>query len=274
MRALLLILLAVSMGLTAWSLQQGQLRTISGFLAFYRPWSAAELALAAQVYALLHALTGLLALWALKSSRASKPLALCLALLAIPPLVTLAGPQAYIADLGGFPVLGAGQGIIKYLALLMLALTLLRWHKASARELFWLNYLPVALVLLWIGGMKFLPFEARGIVDLVASSPLLSWLYWVADEQQASNLIGLYDWLAFVLLGLGFRWRQLFWPGFLLSLAVFATTQSFLLSFAGAWSAPGVLSSSGVFIIKDLWFIANLLVLQNAWRQLAPGRRV
>ncbi|MDZ7869134.1 MAG: DUF417 family protein [Rheinheimera sp.] len=97
-------------------------------------------------------------------------------------------------------MLGSGQGVIKYLALLALGITLWRWPVAKPAERFWLNFVPVGLVLLWIGGMKFFPFEAKGIVDLVSSSPLLSWLYLVADEQMASDLIGLFDWLALLLL--------------------------------------------------------------------------
>ncbi len=269
-----LILIALSAALMAWSLQAGQYGAFSAIVAYYTEVSPALLAQLALPQIGLLWVVVLLALLGLRWRLPQQLLALSLVLFSIVPLISLFGAQHYIASLGGFPIIGSGQGVIKFVALGALAITLWRWPVSSPAARFWLNYLPVALVLLWIGGMKFLPFEAKGIVDLVASSPLLSWLYWVADEQQASNLIGLYDWLAFVLLGLGFRWRQLFWPGFLLSLAVFATTQSFLLSFAGAWSAPGVLSSSGVFIIKDLWFIANLLVLQNAWRQLAPGRRV
>ncbi len=269
-----LILIALSAALMAWSLQAGQYGAFSAIVAYYTEVSPALLAQLALPQIGLLWVVVLLALLGLRWRLPQQLLALSLVLHSILPLISLFGAQHYIASLGGFPIIGSGQGVIKFVALAALAITLWRWPVSSPAARFWLNYLPVALVLLWIGGMKFLPFEAKGIVDLVASSPLLSWLYWVADEQQASNLIGLYDWLAFVLLGLGFRWRQLFWPGFLLSLAVFVTTQSFLLSFAGAWSAPGVLSSSGVFIIKDLWFIANLLLLQNAWRQLAPGRRV
>lgn len=266
-----LILIALSAALMAWSLQAGQYGAFSAIVAYYTEVSPALLAKLAQPQIGLLWVVVLLALLGLRWRLPQQLLALSLVLLSILPLISLFGAQHYIASLGGFPIIGSGQGVIKFVALVALAITLWRWPVSSPAARFWSNYLPVALVLLWIGGMKFLPFEAKGIVDLVASSPLLSWLYWVADEQQASNLIGLYDWLAFVLLGLGFRWRQLFWPGFLLSLAVFVTTQSFLLSFAGAWSAPGVLSSSGVFIIKDLWFIANLLLLQHAWRQLAPG---
>jgi uncharacterized membrane protein YkgB len=35
----------------------------------------------------------------------------------------------------------------------------------------------LVLVLGWIGAMKFTAYEATGIQGLVASSPLMSWLY-------------------------------------------------------------------------------------------------
>jgi len=101
---------------------------------------------------------------------------------------------------------------------------------------------------------------------------LLSWLYLVADEQMASNLIGLFDWLALLLLAASYRWPRLFIPGFLMCASVFLTTQTFLISFPASWSSPGVLSSSGVFIIKDLWFIANMLLLAQAWWQRSGSR--
>lgn len=272
MKQIVLCLLALSSLLMAVAFQFEQTSQLAGFLQFYADLTAAQLKLAAQLYAGLHYLLAGLALFALRWPQLLRYLVLLLLILAVPPLLSLLGPKAYIADLGGFPVLGSGQGIIKYWALLMLAVSLWRWELAGAKEKFWLNYLPVALVLLWIGGLKFMAFEAKGIVDLVSTSPLLSWLYWFADEQQASNLIGIYDWTAFVLLGLGFIWPRLFWPGFLLSFAVFATTQSFLLTFEGAWLRSGVLSGSGVFIIKDLWFIANMAVIYQAWCLRRAGR--
>ena len=42
----------------------------------------------------------------------------------------------------------------------------------------------LALVLIWIGGMKFTSYEAMGIQPLVATSPLMSWLRsvrWVSE---------------------------------------------------------------------------------------------
>ena len=35
----------------------------------------------------------------------------------------------------------------------------------------------LAIVLLWIGGMKFTVYEAEGIKPLVVNSPLMGWLY-------------------------------------------------------------------------------------------------
>jgi Protein of unknown function, DUF417 len=47
----------------------------------------------------------------------------------------------------------------------------------------------VALVLIWIGAMKFTGYEANAIQPLVANSPLMSWLYAVLSVQATSNLI-------------------------------------------------------------------------------------
>lgn len=264
-----LLLIALSAALIACSLQAGQYGSFSAIVAYYTEASPAVLAQWAQPQiGLLWTVVGL-ALMGLRWRLAQQLLALSLALFSLLPLISLFGAKHYIASLGGFPMLGSGQGVIKYFALLALAVTLWRWPVAKPAERFWLNFLPVGLVLLWIGGMKFFPFEAKGIVDLVSSSPLLSWLYLVADEQTASNFIGLFDWLALLLLAASYRWPRLFIPGFLMCGSVFVTTQTFLVSFPEAWAAPLVLGSSGVFIIKDLWFIANMLILAQAWQQNA-----
>ncbi|MDZ7904044.1 MAG: hypothetical protein U5L01_16600 [Rheinheimera sp.] len=64
----------------------------------------------------------------------------------------------------------------------------------------------------------------------------MSWLYLLFDQQTASNFIGFYDLTALALLGAGYFWPRLFIPGFLLAFAVFATTQTFLITFAGSWT--------------------------------------
>lgn len=179
------------------------------------------------------------------------------------PLITLIGHIHWAEAAGGFPAIGSGQGIIKYFALAALALFLLKPSFFSARQLMWVNYFPVALVLLWIGGMKFTAYEAEGIKGLVESSPFMSWLYILFDLQTASNIIGIYDILALILLGIGLKWSVpwMYWLGGLMSLTVFLMTQTFLITFDHSLYPNGLLMSSGIFIIKDLWFIGNLLVL-------------
>ena len=108
-----------------------------------------------------------------------------------------------MADLGGFPIIGSGQGIIKYFAVLPLFLFLFYRDKFSHKQLTYLNFAPVAMVLLWIGGMKFFEFEANAIVGLVETSPFMSWLYDVFSVQGASNVIGGFDVLFALLLGVG-----------------------------------------------------------------------
>ncbi len=262
---IVLVLIAISAALLAVPLLMGQYGSVSVFLRFYTEPTPELLGKVSVAVAFAWLAISSLALLAMRSAFALKALAVFLVAVALPPLLSLFGPLHYIAELGGFPMLGSGQGVIKYLAILVLAISLLRINCASRAELFWLNYIPVALVLLWIGGMKFFAFEAEGIVDLVSTSPLLSWLYLLFDQQAASNFIGSYDIIALMLLGAGYFWPRLFIPGFLLAFAVFATTQTFLITFAGSWTSPGVLAGSGAFIIKDLWFIANMVLIGHAF---------
>lgn len=227
-------------------------------LGFYQLNQDADLLLIRQLSCILFTLLALLPWLTLVLEQIKKPLALLLVVCAVPPLWSLTGSIHWIESLGGFPAIGSGQGIIKYAALLALA-----WYFWQPHSKFqhWVQFAPVALVLLWIGGMKFTQIEAEGIADLVQSSPLMSWLYLFFDQQNTSNLIGIYDLLALLLLGSGLHYRQLFLPGWLACMAVFLTTQSFLFSFPGAFSTHWILTASGQFLIKDLWFVATMLLL-------------
>lgn len=250
--------ISLSFALLAFSGFAGVDAGLVKILGFYQLNKEADLPLIRQLSCILFTLLALLPWLTLRFGSVKKLVALLLVLCAVPPLLSLTGSIHWIESLGGFPAIGSGQGIIKYSALLALAWYFWQPHSKLQR---WVQYAPVALVLLWIGGMKFTQIEAEGIADLVQSSPLMSWLYLLFDQQTTSNLIGIYDLLALLLLGAGLYIRSLFLPGWLLCLAVFLTTQSFLLSFTGAFSANGLLTASGQFLIKDLWFIANMLVL-------------
>lgn len=118
----------------------------------------------------------------------------------------------------------------------------------------------VALVLLWIGAMKFTAFEAGAIEGLVASSPLTSWLYSVFSLQGASNLIGTIEIAIALALIAGQFNRTLGIIAASGAIATFTITSSFLFSAPG-WEAslggfPALSVVPGQFLLKDLVLLA------------------
>lgn len=181
----------------------------------------------------------------------------------IVPLLTLFASNRWMAQLGGFPIIGSGQGIIKYFAVIPLYLFLFYKNKLTDKQHVLLNFIPVAMVLLWIGAMKFYEFEAKAIVSLVETSPFMSWLYTVFSVQGASNFIGGFDVLFAVLLGAGILLnnKKLIIVSGLACLSVFFMTQTFLITATGAFSSSTLLERLGQFVIKDLWYVGNLIVI-------------
>ncbi|WP_444902607.1 DUF417 family protein [Microbulbifer sp. SSSA007] len=273
LRKLPFALLAISFALLAAALFSGQQGGLGSIMAFYGFEGGAGLSRIATAVAIIFTIAALLSVLSIFIEKFILPLALLIIALSIVPLLSLFGSTHWIDALGGFPAIGSGQGVIKYFSLIIIGLTWLSYKSAPSRKYIWLNFLPVGLVLLWIGGMKFTAIEAQGIEGLVNSSPLMSWLYNFFSVQQASNIIGVYDLLALVILAIGIHVRALFWPGVLLCGAVFVTTQTFLLSYPGSWEKPWVLASSGIFIIKDLWFIANLIIMISFRHQICQSNQ-
>jgi|TARA_B100001059_G_C17822145_1_gene578990 uncharacterized membrane protein YkgB len=181
----------------------------------------------------------------------------------IVPLLTLLASNRWMTQLGGFPIIGSGQGIIKYFAVVPLYLFLFYKNKMSDKQHVLLNFIPMAMVLLWIGGMKFYDFEAKAIVGLVETSPFMSWLYSLFSVQGASNVIGGFDVLFALLLGAGILLnnKKLIIVSGLACLSVFLMTQTFLLSAPNAFSSSTLLARLGQFVIKDLWYVGNLIVI-------------
>ncbi|MDY6977618.1 MAG: DUF417 family protein [Pseudomonadota bacterium] len=179
------------------------------------------------------------------------------------PLLTLLSPGRWMADLGGFPIIGSGQGIIKYFAVLPLFLFLFYRDKLSHKQMTYLNFAPVAMVLLWIGSMKFFEFEANAIVGLVETSPFMSWLYDVFSVQGASNVIGGFDVFFALVLGVGIytKNKPMIITSGIACLSVFLMTQTFLFSVPDTFNSATIVNRLGQFVIKDLWFVANLVVV-------------
>ena len=113
----------------------------------------------------------------------------------------------------------------------------------------------LVLVLLWIGAMKFTAYEAKGIEPLVASSPLMSWLYKFLSLQGVSYLLGVTEITTGILIALRPLSARASAAGSLLAIFTFLTTLTFLFTLPGWEQSLGgfpALSGSGGFLLKDL----------------------
>ena len=135
----------------------------------------------------------------------------------------------------------------------------------------------LALVFLWIGGMKFTAYEANAIQGLVASSPLMSWLYSIFGVRGVANLIGAVEIVTAVLLLLR-PWNAVAGAiGGLMVAATTAVTLTFLFSAPG-WEAslggfPYLSVVPGQFLLKDVvLFGAGLAIFGGAVREIREGR--
>ena len=147
----------------------------------------------------------------------------------------------------------------------------------------------LVLILVWIGGMKFTAFEAAAIQPLVATSPLMSWLYRFLSVQAVSNLLGIVEISAALMIASRQVSAKLAALGSAMAVVMFLTTLSFLFTLPG-WEPqlggfPG-LSSAGGFLVKDLillgaalWSLGESLnalatdparILQRASSQMMP----
>ncbi|OUR75808.1 hypothetical protein A9Q75_17060 [Colwellia psychrerythraea] len=207
--------------------------------------------------------SAVLAFLSIKQHNFRSVLGYLLIAISIVPLGSLLSDSMWIASMGGFPVIGSGQGVIKYFALSSIGILLIK-RTFSPQVTAWISILPVLLVLLWIGGMKFTLLEAQGIEGLVKSSPFMGWLYNFFSIQTTSNIIGVYDLIAVVVLILAMFYPKLTVPAILMSGMVFVVTQTFLISFSGSLSSETLLSITGHFLIKDLWFLVCLFFYYSA----------
>ena len=185
------------------------------------------------------------------------------AIISLGALSLLATNPVWIKSLGGFPAIGSGQGIIKYLAIAGVALWLGAYRHANAVML-----LGLILVLGWIGAMKFTAPEAAGVYPLLTSSPLFNW--WAPvyfSKQMASNIIGIIE-LITVFCLTGWWWnKRICQFGLLLSAVTFLVTLSFMISFKDTWTGGfPYLTSSGHFLLKDLLLLAATVALMAETR--------
>lgn len=182
--------------------------------------------------------------------------------------------NVWIADMGGFPAIGAGQGIIKYLSILGVSMFLAAHlhpdsksaHCSKMRSISILLILfGIILVLGWIGAMKFTAIEADGIEPLLRTSPFFSWLLDIFDKQSASIFIGVIEIITAALLLGWFYNRRIFLIGAALCVVTFLGTLSFMATFSPTWAADlggfPALAGAGHFLLKDLVMLSGTFLL-------------
>ena len=135
----------------------------------------------------------------------------------------------------------------------------------------WITRYGLVLVLLWIGGMKFTPFEAKATAFLVARSPLLSWFYRFLSVQTFSNALGVLELGVALLIALRPLSAKASAIGSVLAIGLFLTTLTFLFSTPGWEPTLGfpILGTLGQFLLKDLILLgASVWSLGESLRQI------
>lgn len=131
----------------------------------------------------------------------------------------------------------------------------------------------LALVVAWIGAMKFTAYEASGIEPLVASSPLLRWVYGPLGVRGFSSVLGVVELSIAALIALRPIAPRATVVGSVLGVAMFLTTLTFLFSAPG-WEPslggfPALSAMPGQFLLKDLVLLgASLWSLGEAARHV------
>ncbi|WP_139412136.1 DUF417 family protein [Aeromonas veronii] len=124
----------------------------------------------------------------------------------------------------------------------------------------------VVLTLLWIGVFKFTPTEAAAIKPLVASHPLMSWLYGPLSEQSVSNLIGVVEIVIAIGLVVGLWQPRIGYWSSMGAIVTFLATLSFLLTLTGVWKVVDGVPVTEFFLFKDLVFLGVILHYQHRLR--------
>jgi uncharacterized membrane protein YkgB len=133
----------------------------------------------------------------------------------------------------------------------------------------------LAVVIGWIGLMKFTGYEAQGIQPFVAHSPLMGWIYNFLTVRQFSDALGIVEVSIAILIALRSWWPKASAIASAAAMLMFLTTLSFLFSTPG-WEPslggfPALSAGVGQFLLKDLvlfgvatWLLGESLSARRA----------
>jgi uncharacterized membrane protein YkgB len=123
---------------------------------------------------------------------------------------------------------------------------------------FLITSIGMIVMLLWAGSYKMTAPGAEGIIPLVSNSPLISWHFKLFGPYVGSDLIGLTEVAAALLLIAGYVRPKAGIVGGLVGSLMFFTTSTMILTTPGAIiSVPGIshmryMSFLGLFLFKDV----------------------
>lgn len=121
----------------------------------------------------------------------------------------------------------------------------------------------LALVIGWIGMMKFTGYEAKGIQPLVEHSPFMGWMYHLLSVRQFSDALGVVEIGVAILIALRPVSPKASAIGSAAAVLMFLTTLSFLFSTPG-WEPslggfPALSALPGQFLLKDVVLLGTAL---------------
>jgi uncharacterized membrane protein YkgB len=123
---------------------------------------------------------------------------------------------------------------------------------------FLVTSIGMIVMLLWAGSFKMTRPGAEGIIPLVSNSPLTWWHFKLFGPYIGSDLIGLTEWIAAILIIAGYFRPKAGIVAGLITTVMFFTTSTMLLTTPGAIiSVPGIhgmryMSNLGLFLFKDV----------------------
>jgi uncharacterized membrane protein YkgB len=123
---------------------------------------------------------------------------------------------------------------------------------------FLISSIGMVVMLLWAGSYKMTVPGAEGIVPLVSNSPLISWHFKLFGPYLGSDLIGLTEWAAAILISIGYLRPKAGIIGGFIAAVMFFTTSSMIITTPGAIIAVhGIsymryMSFLGLFLFKDI----------------------
>jgi uncharacterized membrane protein YkgB len=120
---------------------------------------------------------------------------------------------------------------------------------------FLVTSIGMIVMLLWAGSFKMTTPGAEGIIPLVSNSPLIWWHFKVFGPYIGSDLIGLTEWLAAVLLIAGYFKPKAGVVGGLILTVMFFTTSTMLITTPDAiisYHGMSYMNNLGLFLFKDV----------------------